>query len=265
MKKKEEKIYFNDQWQLMLDHFKAFIKTEDQEELHLFRVQVKKLRAMLELLDTGSPKHKLSKDFKPIKKIFKHCGDIRNAYINLEIGVRYKLRNEEFIMAQLSIIENGTKDVQKLGGAYLKVIKTAHHDISDDIRTVENESILEFYRTTLASITIAMDTLQFNEELHAARKQIKTLMYNRKIAHKALEGKLQINNNYLDKLQGRIGDWHDNLLALELFSTAQLGNQHVITKIKRQNTRLKRSIAVLVQDFEKKVILAGTLVEQEDK
>ena len=215
---------------------------------------------MLELLDTGSPRHKLSKDFKPIKKIFKHCGDIRNAYINLEIGVRYQLKNEEFIMHQLAIIENGTKEVQELGGAYLKIIKTARHDISDDIRTVEDESILEFYRTTLTAITIAMDTLQFNEELHAARKQIKTLMYNRKIAHQALDGKLQINNDYLDKLQDRIGDWHDNLLALELFSTTQLGNQPVLTKIKRQNTRLKRSIAVLVQDFEKKAILAGTLV-----
>jgi hypothetical protein len=45
-------------------------------------------------------------------------------------------------------------------------------------------------------------------------------------------------------------------LALELFSSAESNYKPVITKIKRQNTRLKRSIAVLVQDFEKKAILA---------
>jgi len=47
MKRKKEKIYFNDQWKGMTDHLKKFIESGEQEELHLFRVQVKKLRAML--------------------------------------------------------------------------------------------------------------------------------------------------------------------------------------------------------------------------
>jgi CHAD domain-containing protein len=256
MKKKDEKAYFNDQWQLMLTHFKAFIKTDEQENLHQFRVQVKKLRAMLELLDIDSSKPHLSKDFKPVKRIFKHCGDIRNAYINLEFGVRYQFKNEEFLVNQLYAIENGINEIKTLGRKYLKTIKESHNEIADDLRPVDNKAIVEFYKTRLEEIAIALDKLQFNDELHNTRKQIKTLVYNRKIAHKALDGKLQINNDYLDKLQDLIGNWHDNILALELFSSAESNYKPVITKIKRQNTRLKRSIAVLVQDFEKKAILA---------
>ena len=84
-------------------------------------------------------------------------------------------------------------------------------------------------------------------------------MYNRKIAHDALDGKLQISNDYLDKLQTLIGDWHDNVLAMELFSSAGFNSKPVITKIKSQNTRLKRAIAALAHDFERKAILAQQL------
>ena len=261
MKKKDEKAYFNDQWELMVARFKAFLKTGDQEELHLFRVQVKKLRAMLELLDTGSAKHQLSKDFKPVRKIFKHCGEIRNAYINLQLGVNYQFKNEEFLLGQLFEIEKGTNEVKKLATKYLKVIKLSYRTIGDDLKAVDDDAILLFYKTKLDQITYALDHLQFNDELHNARKQIKTLLYNRKIANKALEGRLQINNAYLDKLQGLIGDWHDNILALELFSAAELNYKPVITKIKRQDTRLKRSIAVLVQEFRKKAVTLEILEE----
>jgi CHAD domain-containing protein len=263
MKKKDEKAWFNDQWQLMLTHFKGFIKTDDQEELHQFRVQVKKLRAMLELLDTDSSKHPLSRDFKPVRKVFKHLGNIRNAYINLQLGVRYQFENEEFLLGQLYEIEKGTNEVKELAGKYLKTIKLAHSHIEDDLKAVDDDAVLLFYKTKLDQLTTALDHLQFNDELHNARKQIKTLLYNRKIANKALDGKLQINNDYLDKLQGLIGDWHDNILALELFSTAELAYKPVITKIKRQDSRLKRSIAVLVQEFRKKAILVETLEEHQ--
>ncbi|HTD40894.1 MAG TPA: CHAD domain-containing protein [Mucilaginibacter sp.] len=259
MKKKKEKIYFNDQWYEMTAHLKTFIENGDQEELHLFRVQVKKLRAMLELLDTNSIKHPLSKDFKPVKKIFKHCGEIRNAFINLQYGQRFQFKNEDFFMNHLHEIEKGTNEVKELGKQYLKIIKDVYSDIGDDLESVNNRAIVQFYKTRLYNIAASLENLQFNDELHATRKQIKTLLYNRKIAHDALDGKLQISNDYLDKLQALIGDWHDNMLALELFSSAGFNSKPVISKIKSQNTRLKRSITALAHDFERKATLAGQL------
>src|ERR1700744_5341833 len=118
MKKKEEKDYFNDQWQQMLIHFKNFVKTGDQEQLHVFRVGVKKLRAMLQLFDATSSKKKLSRDFKPVRKIFKHCGEIRNAYINIQLGAHYHFADENFIVGQLQEIENGIRDIKKLERKY---------------------------------------------------------------------------------------------------------------------------------------------------
>ena len=256
MKKRKEKIYFNDQWDEMTIHLKKFIENGEQEELHLFRVQVKKLRAMLELLDINSAKHSLQKDFKPVRKIFKRCGEIRNAFINLQYGQRFEFKNEDFFMNHLYEIEKGTNEVKELGKQYLKIIKSAHDDIGNDLQHVGNKDIVEFYKAKLYHIGSFLENLQFNDELHATRKQIKTLMYNRKIAQQALDGKLKISNDYLDKLQTLIGDWHDNALALELFSSSGFHSKPVISKIKSQNTRLKRSIMTLARDFEQKAILA---------
>ncbi|MBV8390438.1 MAG: CHAD domain-containing protein [Mucilaginibacter sp.] len=259
MKKKKEKLYFNDQWEEMTTRLKTFIENGDQEELHLFRVQVKKLRAMLELLDTNSTKHPLQKDFKPVRKIFKRCGEIRNAFINLQYGQRFQFKNEDFFMNHLYKIEKGTQEVQELGKIYLKTIKAVYNEIGDDLEPVDNKDIVQFYKTKLYIIASSLENLQFTEELHATRKHIKTLIYNRKIAYNALDGKLQISNDYLDKLQTQIGEWHDNVLALELFASAGFNSKPVLTKIKNQNTRLKRSITALAHDFERKAILTQQL------
>jgi CHAD domain-containing protein len=256
MKKKNEKVHFNDQWEQMMVHFKNFIKTGDQEQLHLFRVQVKKLRAMLELFDTTTSKKKLSKDFKPVRMIFKHCGEIRSAYINMKLGAQYHFTDEDFLMGQLYEIEKGTNSVKELEKKYLKAIKSAHNDIADDLEHIGNKTIVAFYKTKLDQVANILSNLQFSEDLHNARKQIKVLLYNRKIARTALEeGKLNISDEYLDKVQGLIGDWHDNILALQLFSAPELNHKPVITKIKRQDTRFKRSITALVHDFEKKAVI----------
>ena len=214
---------------------------------------------MLELLDANSIKHSLSKDFKPVRKIFKRCGEIRNAFINLQYGQRFQFKNEDFFIDHLNQIEKGTNEVKDLGKHYLKIVKAAYNDIGGDLESVSDRAIVQFYKTKLYHIAASLQTLQFNEELHATRKEIKTLIYNRKIAHDALEGKLQISNDYLDKLQALIGEWHDNMLALELFSSAGFNSKPVITRIKSQNTRLKRSITALAHDFQRKAILAGRL------
>jgi CHAD domain-containing protein len=264
MKKKDGQVYFNLLWDQMLTHFKAFLETEQQEELHFFRVQVKKLRAMMELLDAGNSKKKFKRDFKPIRKIFRHCGNIRGAYINLQFGVLYQYKNEEFLMARLQEIKTGTCQVKEMGKQYLKTIKAVYENIEADLKSVDDEAILEFYRSGIDRIGAVIADLKFNDELHSVRKQIKILMYNRKMAQRALDGKLNIDTDYLNKLQDLIGDWHDNTLALELFCSPEVNYLPIVTKIKRQEIRLKRSITALVHDFNKKIILSGAAIKQAD-
>jgi CHAD domain-containing protein len=263
MKKKTGKGYFNELWELMVAHLDSFLKSGDQEKLHQFRLQVKKLRALLVLLDAASPKNRLSKDFKPVKSIFKHCGVIREAYINLQLSANYGLKNEEFILEQVNAMERGIKEFGESSKRYFKTIKVVHKKLEESLGTIDDDSINEFYKTQLEQIAQLLGAAQFDDRLHDCRKKVKILLYNRKIAAKALEGALNVDNGYLDKLQGRIGDWHDNTLAMELFSALESIDKAIITRIKKEDTRLKKSINTLAHNFWQKAVLTGDTLNKE--
>jgi len=132
MKKKEETKYLDKEWKQMNVHLKAFLESGDQEELHKFRVQIKKVRAMLNLFENTSKQHGLLKDFKPVRQIFKYAGHIRDAHTNLQLSARYSLKNELFETGQQKIIEEGVTEFQYQGKKHIKHIKDAYKQLKNN-------------------------------------------------------------------------------------------------------------------------------------
>jgi CHAD domain-containing protein len=259
MKKKEEEKYLDKEWMEMNARLKAFLETGDQEALHKFRVQIKKLRAMLQLFESTSKESGLLKNFKPVRQIFKHAGNIRDAHTNLELSERYKLKNDLFETSQQKIIEEGTVEFQNKGEEFLKDIKTARKKLKKQLHKVNDSQIAAYYKSQLEQIATNLTVSGFTEDMHTNRKLIKILVYNHKLAGRALDGKIPFNIDYLDKLQEAIGKWHDNLLAEELFSLPELNDKPIVTKIKRLNAGVKRSITNLADDFLKKATTIETV------
>ena len=249
MKIKEETKYLDKEWEEMNLHLKDFLATGNQESLHRFRVQIKKLRAMLSLFESTSKHHKLSKHFKPVKTIFKHAGNIRDAYMSLKLSERYELKNEAFETGQQKIIEEGTSEFQHKGKKYVKAIKNTYKRLTRQLTKIRDSQIAEFYTSQLKEIAAGMAIASFDEDMHTNRKLIKILVYNHKLAEKALDGNIHFNNEYLDKLQDTIGKWHDNVVAATLFSSPELNDKPVVNKINRKNAVIKRSITTLAADF----------------
>jgi CHAD domain-containing protein len=249
MKIKNELKYIDKEWDEMNRRLKAFLETGDQEDLHKFRVQIKKLRAMLVLFENTSKQNGLLKQFKPVRKIFKHAGNIRNAHINLELTEKYDLKNERFEAGQLQIIEQGTREFRSKGEDFIRDIDSAHKHLKKKLQKVNDKLIAGYYESQLNQIAANLAVSGFTEDMHTNRKLIKILVYNHKLAGKALNGGLPFNVDYLDKLQEAIGKWHDNLLAEELFSTPELNDKPILNKIKRVNAGVKRSINSLAEDF----------------
>ncbi len=259
MKKKDETKYLDKEWVEINTRLEAFLETGDQEELHKFRVQIKKLRAMLLLFEKTSKENGLLKHFKPVRKIFKYAGNIREAHTNLELSARFGLKNELFESGQQKIIHEGTAEFRSKGREFLKDIKTAHQKIKKQIPKVDDSQIAAFYKKQLEQIAASLAISGFTEDMHANRKLIKILVYNYKLAGQALDGKIPFNLAYLDKLQEAIGKWHDNLVAEQLFSSPALNDQAIVTKIKRINSGVKRSITLLVKNFLKKATIDNLL------
>ena len=239
-------------------HLKAFLASGDQEELHKFRVQIKKVKAMLSLFENTSKQHGLLKDFKPVRKIFKYAGQIRDAYTNLQLSARYKLKNELFETGQQKIIEEGITEFKHQGKNHIKHIKDAYKQLTKQLKGLDNSAIAYYYKKQLEEISGNFAVSGFTEDMHTNRKLIKILVYNHKLADKALNVSVPFNTVYLDKLQAAIGEWHDNVVAARLFSTPELNDKPVVTKINRKNGSIKRTITLMADDFLKKAMSPAT-------
>ncbi|MDB5131412.1 MAG: hypothetical protein JWR02_1161 [Mucilaginibacter sp.] len=256
MKKKQEAKYLDKEWKELDSRLKAFLQSGDQEELHQFRVQTKKLRALLNLLEHASRQHGLLKEFKPVRKIFKYAGHIRDAYTNLQLSSRYAVKNETFKAGQQRIIEEGTLEFREKAKKHIKKIDDAYKQLKKQLPHVDNSAIAEFYKKQLEQIADSLETPRFTEDMHTNRKLIKILMYNRKLADKALNGSFKFNTGYLDQLQNSLGEWHDNIVAAELFSSPEVDDKHAATLIKKKNNNIKRKIRSLASDFMNKATAA---------
>src|SRR3954451_14696788 len=96
MKKKDAYKHLNKLWKKMQQEFKEFTRSQDPEKLHRFRVQVKKIKSFLTLLETGEKNKQLLKKFKPVKKIFKSAGIIRDAFLHNRQAKEYRIKQQEF-------------------------------------------------------------------------------------------------------------------------------------------------------------------------
>ena len=204
---------------------------------------------MLFLFEHTSKEHELLKNFKPVRKIFKQAGNIRNAHVNLELSAKYHFKNVQFELGQRQIIADGTDAFRSSGATFIKAIDSAHKRLKKQLHKLDDGRIARYYKSQLEQIAANLAVSGFNEDMHTNRKLIKILVYNHKLADTALNGSLQFNIDYLDKLQEAIGKWHDNSLAEQLFSTPELNDKAIVDKIKQLNAKVKRGITTLTQDF----------------
>lgn len=231
----------------MKRHLRSFTNNGEQEDLHHFRTGVKKLRALLILADSTEKHPELEKHFKPVRKIFKHAGEIRNAHINQELG-KVAGNDTDFVRQQQQIMENTTREFNANTNLHRTLLKNTRSVILKRIGSINKLHITLYYRQQLETIAASLTPVRFDESLHTCRKQMKVLLYNYPLARPELE--IPFNEPYLDRVQAAIGDWHDNELAITIFSASGIANSNsTLSRLKKQSAKLKKQLIMLTRDF----------------
>ncbi|MDB5155805.1 MAG: hypothetical protein JWR50_512 [Mucilaginibacter sp.] len=247
----------------MKGHLESFVKKGEQEELHHFRTRVKKLRAFFILADSAAKEPALEQHFKPVRKVFKQAGEIRNAYINQELAKAQPGDSASLIRDQRLLMKRAAKIFNARSGQHLARLRRTRRKLSKRIVSVNNLHISLYYRQQLKAMAAILARHRFDEELHNCRKQLKILIYNYQLVCPKLD--LPFNGGYLEKVQTAIGDWHDNQLAIQLFSRAEIGNSEALSNLKKEGTRLKRALTRLTRDFQQQATTPTALpLEQID-
>lgn len=182
----------------MNTRLKSYLKRGDQEDLHQFRVQVKKIEAFLILSGLAAHPAKLQQLFIPVKKTFKKAGVLRNSFIKNELTHR---RQSD---------DKAERNFRQYIGEKLKKIQKARRILKQTIKPVAKKNVRWFYQTELKEIGRAFALSPSARQLHECRKRIKVLLYNEQLVHDVLTK--GVNTIYLDEVQEAIGNWHDRLL-----------------------------------------------------
>jgi CHAD domain-containing protein len=252
MKQHDEEKHLNKLWQKMKRHFKKFTHTQDAEALHQFRVQVKKIRSFLTLLEASKKNEGLQKIFRPVKKIFKSAGVIRDAYLHQKQAQEHRIKQGKFYTRQDALQKGETAKLIRKSEKHLQKMKAVKKDLYKQLHPVTNKEIKTFYQSSIAATQQILARDRFTEQLHEGRKILKHLMYNQHAISDDLTSELNLNFTYIDKLQDLLGQWHDTKLALSFFGKKL--DAKALQSMKEKRAQLQKQITNQATDFDKKIL-----------
>jgi len=247
------KKYIDELWNEMITHFKLFAEAGDQEELHKFRVAVKKIRSFFILIQLNNNDAGFLKNFQPVIKVFKQAGIIRDTYLELQFAEQYQFTSVEFRNEQQRFLAINTIELRHYAKKDLKMYAKVYDYLLSRITDIHSEDLVIFYQRQLYQIAHILSRRKFDEELHTCRKKIKHLLYNYKAIGKKSAKEITLNMSYFDQLQKLIGNWHDKRSLVDLLSVNLTSDAHILT-LKIEIDTLQRDIANHCNGFWSKAI-----------
>jgi len=256
LKKDHQQQYFTTVWASMLRYLHAFYEAQKPEDLHQFRVQVKKINALLFFLQGLTNRKEGAGPLQPLRFIYKHAGQIRSVHIHLQLIGQYQVAGEAFKTAQEKLAKTETKRFCSKRVSTLKMLRQLHQTLAGNFQDIKNKVILRLYKKRLKKLgRFFAKQDQPIDKLHKNRKKVKMLLYLRQALPRSLRQKLQLNTRYLHKLQDTIGKWNDVEIILELLKTEGFRDEKNLKKLEKQSLRLHESIGSVSKDFRKKLVL----------
>lgn len=266
MKTKQQKEYFKSLWYSMETHFMAFYDTQDAEELHQMRVQVKKIRALLDQLTDAGDQKKTTRYLKKLKEIFRHAGKLRSVHVNLEVMDNLNINNDDFVAQQQEILANETSLLYAKHDEYVKSLKKAFKVFSKQFDDIRDKKVFRLFERQIKNLAQYFDSdWTFDLRLHEARKHIKELLYLHRALNEEQTQLFALNTEYLNDLQDIIGKWHDHVLTLQLVDDQFSVQTDIIDQLAEQISQLEAEISLMSQDFKQKAGLSYLKPEKKKK
>jgi len=189
-----------------------------EQDYHKLRVSIKKLEALLYLVKFCLKDFKEKKYFKPVKKVFKQSGRVREFQLEASALENYKRYAVQYYLADLK--ERVNTEKQKFNLLVNKHLKKKieksfkHiHPFAKDVKAGKANAFMIKERNELNDL-IQQKFLN-PKQVHELRKKLKVEFYNRKAFLQGSDN-LEEENNF----QELLGKWHDCRILNDHLETA---------------------------------------------
>ena len=231
-------------------HFNKLFEDFEIEEIHGFRLEMKKLRAFVRLINTNIPEEKKIKIGGKIKSFYNTTGNIRNLQLHqqrvshicddmlLEKPVLYMqlLYNEESMLKKRA---EQIADKTLYSHFRKKIIDL----VPDKFNT---ESVQAFVIQKQHALLELIFLLDYSDEvLHEIRKVLKDLLYDWKYISSYVPSALPAyftNKKNIEVSADRLGEFHDLCIALHFFKPVYIDKIADYEKEKKVLLTVKRQL-----------------------
>lgn len=247
IKKKQLDAYLEKRFSDMKNQLDKFSSTGGQEELHHFRVNVKKVKAVIGLMESTGQGNIKQSDQARLKKIFKQAGKIRTAYIELLLMKQYSLKNEGYFKTQQELIKQRSIDFADKLKRHSDMLRRVKKKLLAETGNIRDKSIKRYVKSLFEKLSGLFSSNKDDNEYHKARMVLKNLLYTYELFPEKLKKKLKPDSGYLDELQEVIGEWHDAAIALNRIS--RLSPASKPEDLSKRERELFQAMVSLTKDF----------------
>ncbi|MBF0378112.1 MAG: CHAD domain-containing protein [Desulfamplus sp.] len=227
-------------------HFSSASENANENSIHELRVEIKKMRAFLELIKGIKPYFDFKRAYKPIKNLFKTAAPIRDAQVlqtmtkeyisEVDLDVNLSeyfniLKQQEMISKRyffklckkfdLSIFKNNWLNIEK---ALVGFTKSDKNESQLNNKEDNEDKITECSKNYIQNLFTNLDSLKSKEMLeekdfHDIRIQCKKVRYTLEILSSMVSPEsFEVVNNSLKLVHQPLGQWHDTEAAILLIN-----------------------------------------------
>lgn len=249
--------HFNDLHSDFLKFYKKTSKDQGVEDIHQLRVAIKKIRALLSLIElAGNGEFQKKEHFDLFKNLFRKAGKVREIQVNLSLIKKIDQRKSKLYVEYLIELQNHSMEelMNELLVFDLKKLKSLNAQMLSKANEISPEHLTEkstpFISSKFQKIKKLRDKIKKDQKLHKIRIHLKAVVelveylpYNKE--NKSLKKEIK-------RLNQLIGDWHDNIVLLNTINqyhktiNSDKKNKQLVKRLKLQNKKSKINIGELL-------------------
>lgn len=225
---------------------------------HKLRVEIKKLNALLDVVNDSSKSFKRKKIFKPFKQLFRQAGKVRELQVEEAMLKKYVAPHSlnDYITGLRTLLLAEKEIFFSIANKKMSArLKNKHHEIAPYLKALKRKDITSYLEKKITRIKklINQGALQ-TEQVHELRKRLKILCYNRKSLCENKQNKLPSKK---DALPALLGKWHDLQVILghlqKITDTGSINAKELI-QIEKIKTKISAESGILISRINKAIV-----------
>lgn len=218
----------------------SFPESIDLEMLHRMRLEIKKIKTLLRLIQYNHKSFKPRSSFIPFRTIFRACEKIREPQVLHTLVVKF-MGDTEWQAPDLSgPIQQFVDEIP----AYLRNVRKQERILLKEIEKVKSETYNRYLRKKTKTLKHAIYPVFKVGDLHAIRKLIKEVYYLL-----CINNKNKSIDPFYKQTDSLIGAWHDKAIVLENMKKSKSPQTGLIKKLQEEKRADIANLKRLIKDF----------------